>query len=69
MVVVGVEVGVGEVHLDARPEPTHGGDVGNVGSLRVASAAVEHPANTSEAVGNDGARLTGGAEKIPDLLS
>lgn len=56
----GVEVGVGEVLLDAGPEPPHGGGVGDVGGLCLASAAGKKAADATKPVDDDGSGVTGG---------
>ena len=56
----GVQVGVGEVLLDAGPEPPHGGCAGNVRGLRLPCTASKKATNTIKSVDNDRPGVTGG---------
>lgn len=64
----GVEMGVGKVRLDAGPEPEHGGGVGDVRGLRLASSSSEKASDATAAVDDNGPRIARGREHAGVLV-
>ena len=56
----GVEVCIGEVPLDAGPEPPHGGGIGNIRCPFLASTTSKKATNATKSINNDRPRVTQG---------